>query len=74
MTTRKTEEQLRKAEIVKVARAALTVKYRLQLDRELNQVLPDLEDAFDRQVQAGLLPGEVNVKALVAEGLGHGAE
>lgn len=69
MTTRRTEEQMRKAEIVKVARAMLTVKHRLLLDRELNAVLPDLEDEFDRQVQAGVLPGEVDLKALVAEGL-----
>lgn len=64
---RKTEEQLRKAELIKVARAALTVKYRLELDRELNDVLPDLEDAFDRALQAGVLPGEVNLKALVSK-------
>jgi hypothetical protein len=69
VTTRKTEAQLRKAEIMKVARAALTVKYRIQLDRELNDVLPDLEDAFDKAVQEGQLPGDVDVKALVAEGL-----
>ncbi len=69
MTTRKTEEQLRKAAIIKVARAALTVRYRVALDRELNDVLPDLEDEFDRRVQAGELPGEINLKALVEEGL-----
>jgi hypothetical protein len=69
MTTRKTEEQLRKAAIVKVARAALTVRYRVMLDEELNRVLPDLEDEFDRRIQAGELPGKVNLKALVEEGL-----
>lgn len=67
MTTRKTEEQLRKAELIKVARAALTVKHRIALDRELNAVLPDLEDAFDDACQKGQLPGEVNLKALVAK-------
>ena len=72
MTTRKTEEQLRKAEIVKAARALLTVRHRMLLDRELNDVLPDLEDEFDRQVQAGRLPGEVDISALVRKALGDG--
>ena len=72
MTTRKTEEQLRKAELVKTARAALTVQYRMKLDRELNKVLPDLEDAFDKAIQGGKLPGAVNLKALVAGVLDDG--
>jgi hypothetical protein len=63
---RKTEEQLRKQALIKTARAALTVKYRNQLDRELNAVLPDLEDAFDDAVAKGIRPGDVDLKALVA--------
>jgi hypothetical protein len=69
---RKTEEQLRKAQLVKVARAVLTLKYRIELDRELNDVLPDLEEEFDRAVQHGMKPGEVNLRALVQNVLTEG--
>lgn len=64
---KKTEAQQRKAELVKVARAAIRLKHTLLADRELNEVLPDLEDAFDQAIQQGVLVGEVNLKALVAE-------
>jgi hypothetical protein len=63
---RKNETQLRKQEMVKVARAMLTVKHRLQLDRDLNEVIPDLEDAFDDAIANGVLPGEVDIRALVS--------
>lgn len=67
MTTRKDEAQLAKANMVKVARTAIRLKHTIIADAELNQVLPDLEDAFDKAVAGGRLPGDVNVKALVAE-------
>lgn len=74
MPIRKTEEELRLAELIKVARAAIRTKHSVLGDRELNQVLPDLEDAFYREIQAGVLPGEVNLKALAAEVLPDGTE
>jgi hypothetical protein len=66
MTKRKTESQLRKGELVKVARTVLRLRYALLAERELNVVLPDLEDAFDKAVHDGKLPGQVDLKALVA--------
>jgi hypothetical protein len=69
MTTRKTETQLRRAELVKVARAILTVQHRTKLDRELNDVLPDLEEEFDRRIQAGELPGSINLGSIVRKAL-----
>lgn len=66
MTTRKTEEELRKAELIKLARTVIRAKHSVAADRELNDVLPDLEDAFDAQIQAGVLPGRVDLQALAA--------
>lgn len=63
---RKTEAQLRKDALTYVARAAIRARHKIAADRELNAVLPDLLDAFDDALALGILPGKVNLSALVA--------
>jgi hypothetical protein len=67
MTVRKTPSELRKAQIVKATRTAIRLKHALAADRELNDVLPDVESAFDAAIQRGELPDKIDVEALARE-------
>ena len=64
MTIRKTDSELRLAGIVKATRTAIRLKHTLNADRELNDVLPDVEAAFARALQRGELADAIDVQAL----------
>jgi hypothetical protein len=57
--------QLAKRRLVKMARAAVRLKHALAADEELNEILPELEKAFDAQVQARVLPDAIDIDAIV---------
>lgn len=65
MTVKKTETQLRKAAMVKAARNAIRTRHSILADAELNEILPELERAFDQSVQQGVLPGDEEIASIV---------
>lgn len=67
MTVKKDETQLRKGAMVKVARKAVRGHYEILADRELNEVLPAIEAAFDADVKRGILPGDAEIEAYVRD-------
>lgn len=54
--TPKDDIELRKRALFKAARSAVRLKHSLEADAELNEVLPQLERAFDSAVSRGVLP------------------
>lgn len=56
MTYQRTEIEQARYEAVKVLRAAVRLRHSIAADRELNEVLPEFEKAFNRAVQQGELP------------------
>jgi hypothetical protein len=52
---RKTEQELERARVAKVARALVRLKHSLAADEELNSLLPDTLEAFDRSLAQGEL-------------------
>lgn len=72
MTRSKDDIEVRRAALLKTARAAIRLKHSLAADAELNERLPALERAFDFAVQQGQLP---SVAALLrSENLLHDTE
>jgi len=67
MTIRKLPSELRKAALVKALRAAIRLKHTLAADAELNDVLPDAEEAFDAAIHRGVLPDKIDLHALANE-------
>jgi hypothetical protein len=66
MTERRTDAEMQKYELVKALRAAIRLKHSINADRELNEVLPDAEDAFDVAWHKGQLKGgTVDITAIV---------
>lgn len=65
MTIHKTPSEVAKAEMVKTLRAAVRLKHSLAADRELNEVLPAAEQAFDSAIQRGVLPSAIDVEGIV---------
>ena len=59
----KDEVELKRAQVLKTARSAIRLKHSLAADAEINEVLPEIEDRFNRAVAAGkpfeLTPGTV---------------
>ena len=49
----KTDLEVKKAAILKAARAAIRLKYTLMADEALNQMLPELEARIDDALQSG---------------------
>lgn len=60
---KKTEKELAVAAALKTARTALRLKYALMADAEINDKLPDLANAVERNYALGL-PWEVDVAEL----------
>lgn len=56
MTVQKDEYEQARAEMVKTIRSAVRLKHSIEADRELNEVLPKAEKAFNAAVQRGELP------------------
>lgn len=56
MSVRKTEAELRKAQMVKTIRAAVRLSHSLEADAELNETIPEAEKQFDLSLQRGVLP------------------
>lgn len=54
--TPKDDIELRKRALFKAARSAVRLKHSLEADAELNELLPQLERAFDSAVSRGRLP------------------
>lgn len=52
---KKTEEEMRLAEIVKVTRSVIRLKHSIEADREINDTLPDLVNEFEIGLQSGQL-------------------
>lgn len=50
---RKTPLELKKAAILKAARASIRLKHSLAADEEINDRLPELEDRIDAALQSG---------------------
>lgn len=67
MTVRKLDSEVRKAALVKALRTAIRLKHTLAADRELNDVLPNAEAAFDQALQRGILPDAIDLDALANE-------
>lgn len=65
MTARRQLSEQRRMEIGKVLRAVIRLKYSLQADRELSELIPDAEAAFDNAIQSGQLPDEIDLQALM---------
>ena len=61
MTIRKTEVQQAKANMVKIVRSAIRLKYSLAADAELNEALPAAEKQFDAAVMRDELPDEATI-------------
>jgi|GEM_PF-3446357 len=55
---------MRKAALLKAARSMVRLRHSLAADAELNEVLPQVENAFNKSVQDGQLP---QVSQLLAE-------
>jgi hypothetical protein len=51
--------------MVKVARSYVRLKHSLAADDELNEILPELEKAFDAQIKKRILPDAVDIDAIV---------
>lgn len=64
MTSPKDDIDLRKAALFKAARSAIRLKHSLAADAELNDLLPQLERAFNSAVSRGTLP---NVALMLRE-------
>lgn len=54
---KKSEIEMERLKIIKVTRALTRLKYSLQADKELNDVLPDRLIDFDKALQDGELLG-----------------
>jgi hypothetical protein len=54
--TPKDDIELRKRALFKAARSAIRLRHSLEADAELNELLPQLERAFDSAVSRGTLP------------------
>jgi len=54
--TPKDDIELRKRALFKAARSAVRLRHSLEADAELNDLLPQLESAFDSAVARGRLP------------------
>lgn len=52
----KDDIELRKRALFKAARSAVRLRHSLEADAELNDLLPQLERAFDMAVSRGILP------------------
>lgn len=52
----RTEIEQARADLLKVARASIRLKYSLLADQEINDRLPELEAEFNRRVAKGQLP------------------
>ena len=71
MTIERTPVEQQKYEMVKIARAAIRLSHSIAADRELNEVLPNLEKEFDIALQRGELPDAIDVRAIVKGVLGE---
>lgn len=49
----KTEVELKRAAVLKAVRTAVRLRHSLAADEELNEVLPEVEVAFDAAVKSG---------------------
>lgn len=52
-----------KFELLKAVRAGIRAKHAIAADRELNEVLPSVEERFDRLVNTGELPEKAAAEA-----------
>ena len=68
MTAPKDDIALRKAVLLKAVRSNVRLRHAVEADVELNTLLPEVERAFDAQVQQGRLP---SVEALLLEARTH---
>ena len=59
MTTQKTEIERAKARMLKAARSLKRLQKSMEADDELNELLPALEDEFDRRIHKGELPDDI---------------
>jgi len=64
MTEKLDEAQLRRREMVKLLRVAVRAKHSVMADRELNDLLPAAEKAFDKALQRGTLKA-IDVESIV---------
>lgn len=62
MTYRKAKEEQQRANMLKVIRAAVRLKYSIQADNELNEVLPLAEKRWDDALTRGRVLGADEVK------------
>lgn len=52
---KKTPIEMERARVMKVTRSMLRLKHSLNADEEINNILPDTLEEFDRSVQSGEL-------------------
>jgi len=51
-----------RADLKKIVRSAIRLKYSLKADEEINEVLPAAEIRFNAQILRGQLPPEIDIK------------
>lgn len=66
MTARREDIEQAKVDTLKTARSLIRLRHSLAADREINEKLPALEEAWDQAVLSGQLPDEASVRELVA--------
>ena len=58
----RTEIEQARANLLKVARSAIRLKYSIMADEALNRTLPDLEKEFTDAIHRGELPDPVQLR------------
>lgn len=70
----KDEATLKKLAIMKTARAAVRTHFSIKADEALNEILPELEEAFDKAIAAGkpfTFDSEIVARKLLELGAGE---
>lgn len=65
MTIQKTESELRRAQLVKVARSRIRLEYSLMADAVLNDILPEIELEFDKALKRGRMLEASDIEGIV---------
>jgi len=67
MTIQRTPYEQQKYEMIRILRSTIRLWHSIEADREINEVLPKAELAFDAAVQKGELPETIDLDALIKD-------
>jgi len=71
--SKKTDVEMERMALAKIARTALRLKHSLAADREINDTLPDTLNEFDARTILGDLAGAKNLFVGLIGGISHEA-